>query len=74
MRADGKLVCPESIGREFASEVERSEEELAALAPTLSFAFMREHKERFEPISVAWKPGFRFLRKGQVRCASRSEG
>ena len=47
--------------------MERSEEELAALAPTLSFAFMRGHKERFEPISVAWKPGFRFLRKGQVR-------
>lgn len=54
-------------------EVERSEEELAALAPTLSFAFMRGHKERFEPISVAWKPGFRFLRKGQATGGSPAE-
>ena len=27
---------------------------------------MRSNKQQYEPISVGWKPGFEFIRKGQI--------
>jgi len=32
----------------------------------VSFAWMREHQNLFHPISVRWKPGYNFIRKGSV--------
>ena len=38
--------------------------ELATLVEVTSFQFMKEHEDRFQPQSVAWKNGFHFIRKG----------
>ena len=44
----------------------KTEEEIMELAPKFSFSFMKEHMNCFQPISVSWKPGFDFIRKGEV--------
>lgn len=43
-----------------------SDEELDEVLPLVSFEYMKAHKNQFEPISVPWKPGFEFIRRGQV--------
>jgi hypothetical protein len=43
-----------------------SENRLAELSSLLSFHSMKENKQLYEPISVQWKEGFEFLRKGEV--------
>lgn len=42
------------------------EEILENILPSISFSYMKENKKKFEPISVPWKQGFEFIRKGQV--------
>jgi hypothetical protein len=39
-------------------------EEFGELATKLSFQGMKGEKEKYEPVSVKWKNGFNFLRKG----------
>jgi len=34
------------------------------LLPTFGFAHMKANADRFQPVSVAWKEGFQFIRKG----------
>lgn len=36
------------------------------ILPHVTIEYMREHKHQYEPISVAWKEGFQFIRKGIV--------
>lgn len=36
------------------------------ILPSLSFVYMKEHMSSFQPISVKWKEGFSFIRKGVV--------
>lgn len=43
-----------------------SDEEVDAVLPFMSFAYMKANKHKFEPISVQWKEGFEFIRKGVV--------
>jgi hypothetical protein len=58
-------------------EVELADERIDYLASVLNFEGMKTKKELYQPISVEWKPGFDFLRKGTVetyvfRCKKRS--
>jgi hypothetical protein len=39
--------------------------ELPRLAAAVSFAHMKRHMDRFQPRSVAWKPGYEFIRRGE---------
>jgi hypothetical protein len=41
-----------------------SDEEVDAVLPYMSFAYMKANKHKFEPVSVPWKEGFEFIRKG----------
>lgn len=43
-----------------------SDDQLCALLPKLSFAGMRSDQARYSPVSVQWKEGFSFIRKGIV--------
>ena len=44
-----------------------SAEELEAnIAPKVSFEYMKRNKHQFQPISVEWRSGFEFIRKGAV--------
>lgn len=36
------------------------------ILPHVTFAGMKEHRRLYEPVSVEWKPGFQFIRKGIV--------
>lgn len=36
------------------------------ILPHCTFDYMKSHKHQYEPISVGWKPGFEFIRKGQI--------
>lgn len=40
--------------------------QIDALIPAISFESMKENKLKYQPISVAWKNGFEFLRKGVI--------
>ena len=31
----------------------------------VTFAYMKNHMDRFQPLSVGWKPGYQFIRKGE---------
>lgn len=43
-----------------------SEDRLRALSATCGFEQMKSSKHLYQPVSVAWKPGFDFLRRGEV--------
>jgi Sulfotransferase domain len=43
-----------------------TEERLNELCEKLSFRTMKSEKRQYEPVSVKWRPGFEFLRKGEV--------
>jgi hypothetical protein len=43
-----------------------SEERTQELLQYVSFSYMKAHQEQYMPISVPWKEGYSFLRKGQV--------
>lgn len=67
------FVSYEEMVRELRPCVERvaehlclrlREEEISELLPTFSFAHMKVHRDQFQPVSVSWKEGFEFLRKG----------
>merc|ERR1719409_933502 len=45
-------------------ELEISDETIDELLPSFSFEDMKKKRDDFQPISVAWKEGFSFLRKG----------
>jgi hypothetical protein len=48
-------------------QIPLSEERLLSdLVPRLTFEGMRSEGNRYQPISVAWAPGFNFLRNGKV--------
>eukprot|EP00931_Biecheleriopsis_adriatica_P117113 TRINITY_DN92661_c0_g1_i1.p1 TRINITY_DN92661_c0_g1~~TRINITY_DN92661_c0_g1_i1.p1 ORF type:complete len:294 (-),score=45.34 TRINITY_DN92661_c0_g1_i1:70-924(-) len=47
--------------------LELSATEIDELMPTFSMEHMKVNKDRFQPISVSWKPGFEFLRKGVAK-------
>lgn len=40
-------------------------EYIESLLPLMTFTRMREVKEQYQPISVSWKEGYEFIRKGQ---------
>jgi hypothetical protein len=46
--------------------LEYTTEEINHVCQYMSFEYMKEHKQQFEPISVPWKQGFEFIRKGQI--------
>mmetsp|Transcript_5609 Transcript_5609/g.8484 ORF Transcript_5609/g.8484 Transcript_5609/m.8484 type:complete len:342 (-) Transcript_5609:230-1255(-) len=39
---------------------------LSLLLPSLSFEGMRKNEEKYHPVSVKWKSGFHFIRKGET--------
>lgn len=41
-------------------------EDIEEVAPRLSFAGMKKEADKYQPVSVGWKPGYSFLRKGVV--------
>mmetsp|Transcript_24005 Transcript_24005/g.54167 ORF Transcript_24005/g.54167 Transcript_24005/m.54167 type:complete len:185 (+) Transcript_24005:692-1246(+) len=41
-----------------------SRDDLVKCADAVSFGTMKRNHERFQPVSVAWRPGFNFLRRG----------
>lgn len=41
-----------------------SDEEVDAVLPFMSLTYMKANKHKFEPVSVPWKEGFEFIRKG----------
>lgn len=43
-----------------------TETTLSRVLERTSFEYMRNHQERFHPISVRWKKGYHFIRKGAV--------
>jgi len=51
---------------DFLGLPELSPLELKSFAGLTSFASMKTNIERFQPKSVAWKPGFSFIRKGRA--------
>lgn len=65
----------EDLIHNLASEVRKiinflgllyEEEEIEHILPLMSFQYMKAHREQFEPISVPWKDGYQFIRKGQI--------
>lgn len=36
------------------------------IMPHCTFSFMKDHKSQYEPVSVGWKPGYEFIRKGII--------
>ena len=38
----------------------------AHVLPNLTFDSMKRNMDRFQPVSVTWKPGYKFIRKGEV--------
>lgn len=42
------------------------EDEIEHILPLMSFQYMKANREQFEPISVPWKDGYQFIRKGQI--------
>ncbi len=46
--------------------IEMSTDRLNEIAALLSFDSMKRKQSKFMPISVKWKPGFDFIRKGQI--------
>ena len=47
-------------------ELPYSQSKLDELAELMSFDFMKAQKDRFQPVSVGWKKGYEFIRKGAV--------
>lgn len=47
-------------------ELSYTREEVDYVCQFMSFDYMKTHKHQFEPISVPWKEGFEFIRKGKV--------
>lgn len=47
-------------------EIPCTDDMLSRLLLRLSFDTMRSERSKYQPISVEWKEGFQFLRKGQV--------
>ena len=47
-------------------ELSLSTQQLEELVPLFTMSAMKANKASFEPVSVQWKPGFEFLRKGVV--------
>lgn len=47
---------------ELSISAERAQE----LLQYVSFSYMKAHQEQYMPISVPWKEGYSFLRKGQI--------
>jgi hypothetical protein len=47
------------LGRNTDSDFLRSN-----ILPLISIEYMREHRSQYDPVSVAWKEGFQFIRKG----------
>merc|ERR1712166_5777 len=47
-------------------ELELSPAEVEALVPRFTIEAMKANRKQFEPVSVQWKPGFNFVRKGVV--------
>jgi hypothetical protein len=39
---------------------------VGALVPRFTIESMKAERKKFEPVSVQWKPGFNFVRKGVV--------
>lgn len=39
---------------------------LNRILPFVTFDHMREHIHQYEPVSVQWRPGFSFIRKGEI--------
>ena len=47
-------------------EIKISDAQVEALMPTFTFKHMKANKDKFQPVSVGWKKGYDFLRKGKV--------
>lgn len=47
-------------------DVPISDDMLADILPTLTFTYMKDNMSFFQPVSVKWKEGFNFIRKGVV--------
>lgn len=47
-------------------DVVLTDEQYSTILPTMSFEHMKANQSKFQPISVKWKPGFDFIRKGIV--------
>lgn len=47
-------------------KLDRSDEIISAIVPKITFDGMKKDKEKYQPVSVAWKEGHEFLRKGEV--------
>jgi hypothetical protein len=57
--------CLQQISQHIQSNCSR-EELLEVILPHCTFSYMKEHKDQYEPVSVGWKPGFEFIRKGVI--------
>ena len=68
--SDGAAPSSSSSSSGDGAERRKEEEEagrercLAKVLEQVSFAFMKQHIERYQPLSVGWKPGYQFIRKG----------
>ena len=43
-----------------------TESDIEGLADSLTFSSMKSDQKKYEPVSVRWRPGYSFLRKGNV--------
>jgi hypothetical protein len=70
------LLRYEDLKQDFSSQLKKisehigccySDEELTEIiTPHCSFSFMKDHKTQYEPVSVTWKEGYDFIRKGVI--------
>ena len=51
---------------ESAAEENSDDSCMDQVLERMTFSWMRQHQELFHPISVRWKPGYHFIRKGSV--------
>jgi sulfotransferase len=70
------LLRYEDLKQNFSSQLKQisdhlgcsySDVELAEIiTPHCTFSFMKEHQTQYQPVSVTWKAGYNFIRKGIV--------
>jgi hypothetical protein len=74
---DAFLMCYEDMVHDLPGSIRKlvkfleldediSQQDLEELLPSFTFSNMKKDLKRFQPISVAWKDNFQFLRKGEV--------